>query len=154
MAATDARSMVDIPSLRAIGTVEEAKNKLVWPLLKLYHRNSPIVRGSIIPVRRAEQGSRLCPRRFLEGVAAFIREKAELVASRAAVAGREGEERLAVVIQWCWTLVDAETVNLPGLQRQREFMAGANAPGGVECGYAETLQVAGDARPDEVVLVI
>lgn len=145
MTAANARSMVDIPSLRAIGTVEETDNKLVWPLLGLHLIDSPIVRGSVIPVRRAEKRTRLCPGRFLEGVTALVREKAELVASRAAVAGREGEERLAVVIQWCWTLVDAETVNLPGLQRQREFMAGANAPGGVECGYAETLQVAGDA---------
>lgn len=145
MTAADARSMVDIPNLRAIGTVEETNNKSVWLLLSLDHRHLPIVRGSIIPVRRAEQRSRLCPRSFLEGVAAFIREKAELVASRAAVAGREGEERLAIMIQWCWALVHAETVNLPGLQRQREFMAGANASGGVECGYTETLQVAGDA---------
>lgn len=145
MATANARSMIYIPSLRAIGTVEKTDNKLVWLLLSLTHRDSPIMRGSIIPVRRAEQRSRLCPRRFLEGVAAFIREKAELVASRAAVAGREGEERLAIVIQWGWALVHAETVNLPGLQRQRKFMAGSNAPGGVKRGYTETLQVAGDA---------
>lgn len=113
MTAANARSMVDIPSLRAIGAVEEANNKLARLLLRLDHRDSPIVRSTIITVRRAEQRSRLCPRRFLEGVAAFIREKAELVASRATVAGREGKERLPVMVQWRWTLVHAEPVDLP-----------------------------------------
>lgn len=81
--------------------------------MSLHHSDSPIMRGSIIPVRRAEKRSRLCPRRFLEGVAAFIREEAELVASRATVAGREGKERLPVVIEWRWALVHAESIDLP-----------------------------------------
>lgn len=110
--------------------------------------------SAIVPIRRAKQLSRLGPRRLLEGVTAPVGEEAELVASRAAVAGREGEERLAVVVQWRGPLVDAEPVDLPGLEGQGELVAGADATGGVERGYAEALQVAGDARPDEVVLVV
>lgn len=110
--------------------------------------------SAVVSIRRAEQRSRLGPRRLLEGVTALVGEEAELVAGRAAVAGREGEEGLAVVVEGRRALVDAEPVDLPGLQGQGELVAGADAPGGVERGYAEALQVAGDARPNEVVLVV
>lgn len=110
--------------------------------------------SAIIPIRGAEQRPSLSPRRLLEGVTALVREEAELVAGRAAIASREGEERLAVVVKGRRALIDAEPVDLPGLQRQRELVPGADAAGGVEGGYAEPLQVAGDARPDEVVLVV
>lgn len=58
------------------------------------------------------------------------------------------------MVQGRRALVDAETVDLPGFQRQRELVPGADAAGGVERCYAEALQVAGDARPDKVVLVV
>lgn len=96
MTRTYARCMVDVPSLRAVRAVEES-----------------IMRSPIVPIRGAEQRSRLGPRRLLEGVAALVREKAELVARRAAVAGREGKESLSIVIQGRWGFVYAEAVDLP-----------------------------------------
>lgn len=155
MAGADARRMIDVPSLRAVGTVEETATKILAPISRrLEGQNSRIVCSAVIPIRRAEQGASLGPGRRVEWIAALVREQAELVASRAAVAGREGKEGLAVVIQRCWGLINSKPVHLPGLHRYRELVPRTDAAGGVERGDAETLQVAGDARPDEVVLVV
>lgn len=110
--------------------------------------------SAVIPIRRAEQGTSLGPGRRLEGITALVREEAKLVASRPAVAGREGKKGLAVVVQRCRGLIHSKPVHLPGLHWYRELVPRTDAAGGVERGDAETLQVAGDARPDEIVLVV
>lgn len=72
-----------------------------------------IVCSAVVAIRRAEQRPRLGPGRLLKWFATLVREKTELVTSRAAVAGRKGKEGLSVVIQRRRGLVDTKSVDLP-----------------------------------------